>query len=75
MPPLLLRVLFGLSVLGVVACSFGVLAGVLLAFSPFVSDLPVRREQALGLALLAALGLVLSGAALWWLGRRLDRAG
>ncbi|MDL2343808.1 hypothetical protein QOL99_06560 [Deinococcus sp. MIMF12] len=72
MPPLLLRVLFGLSVLGVVACFFGVLAALRLGFGP---DAPVPRESALLLAALAALGLVLSGAALWWLGRRLDRAG
>lgn len=74
MPRLLLRVLFGLSVLGVVACFFGVLAGLLLAFGPFASELPIQREEALGVAGLAGLGLVLSGAAVWWLGRELDRA-
>ncbi|MPY65314.1 hypothetical protein F8S09_01205 [Deinococcus sp. SDU3-2] len=74
MPPASLRLLSRLSVLAVVVCSFGVLAGLLLAFSPFASELPIQREEALGVAGLAGLGLVLSGAALWWLGRELDRA-
>ena len=74
MPPLLRRVLLGLSALGVVACCFGVLAGLLLAFGPFVFDLPIRREEALRFAVLAGAGLVLSGTTLGWLGRKLDRA-
>lgn len=73
MPPLLLRVLFRLSVLAMVACFVGVLAGVLLAFGPFASDLPILREEAVWLSALAALGLVLSGLTLGWLGREPDR--
>ncbi|SEI58478.1 hypothetical protein SAMN04488058_10149 [Deinococcus reticulitermitis] len=67
----LLRVLYRLSVLAVVVCFFGVLAALRLGFG---SDAPVPPGPALRLAALAALGLLLSGLALWWLGRKLDRS-
>lgn len=71
MPRFLLRVLFGLAVLVVVACFFGVLAALRLGFGP---DAPLPREAATVLLVWAGAGALGSGLGAWWLGQVLNRA-